>query len=491
MHNQHEPELEQLLNGNCDRIEVVLMMAKIVATVGGAQVTSRTITYRIRPSLGTRVGRIHTLAPEFAAALDVPACRVSQAGNTFLLEAPRPDPPPLSFEPFWKTILDQHTVPPVSALLGQADDGTPILARLTAPDAPHILLAGTTGSGKTELLRVIALSLALTNPVASLRLVIIDPANKKLAQLGRLRHCLWGPLTSGAGATIALNRLLDQLDRPSPTPHIMVVIDELADLIMMTESAAIPALTRLTQRGREAGIHVIAATQKPSAAVLGSLMKANFPVRLCAHVTSADDARVATGQPGTGAEKLPGLGAFLVVHGGTMQRFQAPLIQDLPHILDNLPHAHHNNETRIGPHPLDLVRPIATPHPDPPIDDDTRLARKILAWEHWPGRRTDDGNDYRWGFTSAACSYLFDRDAAGTWYRRTVRAIALAEEIDDNRYRAGMPVPDTTQGGYAEVAPAPPPSLYNPVTGSHKPLCSPARNTTTGTPDHLFREDIP
>jgi S-DNA-T family DNA segregation ATPase FtsK/SpoIIIE len=83
------------------------------------------------------------------------------------------------------------------------------------------------------------------------------------------------------------------------------------------------ALTRLTQRGREAGIHIVAATQKPTSAVLGSLVKANFPVRLVGRVTSAEDARTATGWSGTGAERLAGRGDFLAVAEGRVIRFQA------------------------------------------------------------------------------------------------------------------------------------------------------------------------
>jgi S-DNA-T family DNA segregation ATPase FtsK/SpoIIIE len=103
----------------------------------------------------------------------------------------------------------------------------------------------------------------------------------------------------------------------------VLVIDELADLLMVGGKRIQQALTRLTQRGREAGIHVIAATQKPTAAVLGSLIKANFPVRLVGRVTSAEDARTATGWSGTGAERLLGRGDFLAVAEGRVLRFQA------------------------------------------------------------------------------------------------------------------------------------------------------------------------
>jgi S-DNA-T family DNA segregation ATPase FtsK/SpoIIIE len=104
---------------------------------------------------------------------------------------------------------------------------------------------------------------------------------------------------------------------------VVVMIDELADLLMTGGKPVQRALTRLTQRGREVGIHVVAATQKPTAAVLGPLVKANFPVRLVGRVTSIEDARTASGWSGTGAERLLGRGDFLAVAEGRVTRFQA------------------------------------------------------------------------------------------------------------------------------------------------------------------------
>jgi S-DNA-T family DNA segregation ATPase FtsK/SpoIIIE len=109
----------------------------------------------------------------------------------------------------------------------------------------------------------------------------------------------------------------------SNRPSIVVFIDELADLLMVGGKDVQWALTRLTQRGREAGIHIVAATQKPTTAILGPLVKANFPVRLVGRVTSAEDARTASGWSGTGAERLMGRGDFLAVAEGRVIRFQA------------------------------------------------------------------------------------------------------------------------------------------------------------------------
>jgi S-DNA-T family DNA segregation ATPase FtsK/SpoIIIE len=105
-------------------------------------------------------------------------------------------------------------------------------------------------------------------------------------------------------------------------PRIVVMIDELADLVMAGGRKIEQPLTRLAQRGREAGIHLVACTQRPSATVIGGLIKSNFPVRIVGSVASAEDAKVAAGLPRTGAERLMGRGDFLVVARGEQFRIQ-------------------------------------------------------------------------------------------------------------------------------------------------------------------------
>src|SRR5690606_16378833 len=109
----------------------------------------------------------------------------------------------------------------------------------------------------------------------------------------------------------------------SNSPTLVVAVDELADLLQTGGQATEALLTRLTQRGREAGIHLVACTQKPTAALIGGAMKANFPVRLVGAVASRDEARYATGMRDSGAEKLEGKGDFLLIARGDAMRFQA------------------------------------------------------------------------------------------------------------------------------------------------------------------------
>jgi S-DNA-T family DNA segregation ATPase FtsK/SpoIIIE len=109
-------------------------------------------------------------------------------------------------------------------------------------------------------------------------------------------------------------------------PRVVIFIDEVADLMEQGGKAMDRLMTRLTQRGRSAGLHIIACTQKPLAASIGSLTRSNFPVRLVGSVASADDAKIAAGIPGTGAEKLLGRGDFVLVAKGHVTRFQAAYV---------------------------------------------------------------------------------------------------------------------------------------------------------------------
>jgi S-DNA-T family DNA segregation ATPase FtsK/SpoIIIE len=354
--------MRQMLEYQADRIEAVLAHHKVPARVTGGTVTPRWIRFQVVPALGARIASITGLAEELAAALDAPTVRVARQGATIAVEVPRDDPHPVRLIPL---LRGMRNVPPVTAVLGIAEDGVPLLIRLPSPDVAHILVAGTTGSGKTALLRAMVLSLAYFNgagrtehvamcpatcdpaplrpATCDLRLVLIDPKGSAFRDLEGLPHLARPVIRDPAEAVEALGslvRLMEVQSRQgykdtrgeasplstSPLSTCILVIDELADLLMVAGAEAERPLTRLLQRGREAGIHVIAATQKPTAAVIGSLVKANFPVRLVGKVTSPEDARVATGWKGTGAERLLGRGDFIAVAEGQLHRFQAAYI---------------------------------------------------------------------------------------------------------------------------------------------------------------------
>jgi|YNPNPStandDraft_1061719.scaffolds.fasta_scaffold33957_2 S-DNA-T family DNA segregation ATPase FtsK/SpoIIIE len=343
--------MRKMLEYQADRIEAVLQQHRVPGRVTGGVVTPRFIRFEVAPALDTRISAIRGLSEELAAALDAPACRVARQGATVVVEVPREKPGVVGFLPLLRGL---RAVPPVTAVLGLADDGAPLLIRLPSPDVAHILVAGTTGSGKTALLRTMALSLALRHPCESvagfrvsgfrsqpetcnlkpetrpLILLLIDPKGRAFSDLAGLPQLARPVIVDVAEALEALGSLVRLMERRDlagvSDPPVVVFIDELADLMMVGGAAAQQRLTRLVQRGREAGIHLVAATQKPTAAVLGPLVRANFPVRIVGKVVSAEDARAAAGIGGTGAERLEGHGDFIAVAEGRVHRFQAAYI---------------------------------------------------------------------------------------------------------------------------------------------------------------------
>jgi S-DNA-T family DNA segregation ATPase FtsK/SpoIIIE len=324
--------MRERLEYQADRIEMVLDMHRIPARVTGGTVTPRWVRFEVLPAVGAKISKIKRLSEELAAALDTANCRVARRGAAVDLEIPRVDPEPVRLLPLcWQ--MDDGEIPPLTAVLGLAEDGDPLLIRLPSPDVAHVLVAGTTGSGKTVLLQTMILSLAMMNRPRDLALILVDPKGAAFRSFEGLPHVSRPVIRDTPEAAEALGSLVHLMEicgkpevREKGEAHVILVIDELADLLMTGGREFQRPLTRLLQRGRGAGIHVVAATQKPAASVLGSLVKANFPVRLVGRVTSATDARVASGWSGTGAERLEGRGDFLAVAEGQVTRFQTAYV---------------------------------------------------------------------------------------------------------------------------------------------------------------------
>jgi DNA segregation ATPase FtsK/SpoIIIE, S-DNA-T family len=313
------------------RIETVLEAHKVPARVWQATVTPRFVRFDITTALGTRLNKVSSLAEELAFALGAGATRVYREGGVLHVEVPRDTARRVELLALCRRL---PTVPPNCAVLGVDEGGAPLLLRLDSPDVAHVLVAGTTGSGKTALARTLLLSLAMYNHPGQLQLVLIDPKGRGLDALAGLPH-VWraaGVAQDPAAAAALVAALVAEMERRDAArrslPRLVVAVDELADLLQTGGKPVAAALTRLTQRGREAGIHVVAATQRPSAALVGGLMKANFPVRLVGSVVSPEDAKVAAGVAGSAAERLLGRGDFLLVAKGQTIRFQAAYAAD-------------------------------------------------------------------------------------------------------------------------------------------------------------------
>ncbi|MEK9163848.1 MAG: DNA translocase FtsK [Chloroflexota bacterium] len=317
----------ELMEFQSDRIEAVLASHRIPVRVHGGTIAPRWVRFHFTAAPSAKVNSIRNLSEEIALALGAPDVRITRDGEVMAVEVPRADMQTVRLLPMLRKLLAGSVVPPVSACAGLTDDGHPLLLRLPSPDVTHVLVAGATGSGKTELMRSLLISLAATNRQSKLQLALIDPKSRGFAPLAALPHLLAAPAADVPSAIALLNRLIAEMDRRDgrgiSSPCIVIAVDEVVDLLMTGGKAVETALTRIAQRGREAGLHLLLGAQKPASSVLGPQLKANLPVRLVGRVGSVEDARVATGISGSGAEKLTGRGDFLAVTGGCTTHFQA------------------------------------------------------------------------------------------------------------------------------------------------------------------------
>jgi S-DNA-T family DNA segregation ATPase FtsK/SpoIIIE len=339
------------LSFQADQIEYLLARHRLPARVTGGTVTPRTVRFQVVPGPGTKLRRFFELTEELALILGASTCRVFRQKNCLQVEVPRQQHESVPLLPLCGRL--SH-VPPCTAVLGLEHDGRPLLLQLPSPDVSHVLIAGSTGSGKTELTRSMIASLIHFNRQAQLQLLLIDPKNGGFAPFRESRHLLRPVITGPELAIEALQDLVEEMIRRDregcSLPRIGVFIDELADLALVAQKEIQNLLSRLAQRGRQAGIHLIACTQKPTVSVVGSLVKANFPVRLVGAVPSPEDAKVATGLARTGAEKLLGQGDFLAIARGEAIRFQSAFVsdQEIRAVLDRSDHTNRVPLERAG-----------------------------------------------------------------------------------------------------------------------------------------------
>ncbi len=239
----------------------------------------------------------------------------------------------------------QKTSNPLTLALGKDITGQPIIADLD--DMPHLLIAGTTGSGKTVCVNSLILSLLFKNSPADLKFVMIDPKMVELMPFNGLPHLLCPVVTDSKKAYTALNWVVGEMEeryrllakvgarniesyneKQEKLPYIVVIVDEFADLMSVARDQTETAVQRLAQLSRAVGIHLILATQRPSVNVITGVIKANLPARISFKVASKVDSRTVLDM--NGADKLLGKGDMHFLRPGESRpiRIQGTLISD-------------------------------------------------------------------------------------------------------------------------------------------------------------------
>lgn len=347
-------------------LEIKLQEFNIKAEVVNAQMGPVVTRFEVSLAPGLKASKVTGIAKDLARSLSMASVRVVEVipGKPYIgIEVPNPQRQMVRLIELLKTEAYQDPDGLISMAMGKDIAGRPIIADLAK--APHMLVAGTTGSGKSVLVNSLLLSMLLKYTPEQLRLILIDPKQLELANYGDIPHLLTPVVTDMTEAASALawsvaemerryqlmslfkvrkldefnkkvmaaeqngEPLLDPLWRPNdsvsqdrapklkPLPQIVIVADEFADMIMQVGKQAEELITRLAQKSRAAGIHLILATQRPSVDVITGLIKANIPVRAALRVNSKVDSR--TILDAGGAEDMLGHGDMLFLGPGQIE----------------------------------------------------------------------------------------------------------------------------------------------------------------------------
>ena len=347
-------------------LEIKLQEFNIKAEVVNAQMGPVVTRFEVSLAPGLKASKVTGIAKDLARSLSMASVRVVEVipGKPYIgIEVPNPQRQMVRLIELLKTEAYQDPDGLISMAMGKDIAGRPVIADLAK--APHMLVAGTTGSGKSVLVNSLLLSMLLKYTPEQLRLILIDPKQLELANYGDIPHLLTPVVTDMTEAASALawsvaemerryqlmslfkvrkldefnkkimaaeqsgEPLLDPLWRPNdsvsqdrapklkPLPQIVIVADEFADMIMQVGKQAEELITRLAQKSRAAGIHLILATQRPSVDVITGLIKANIPVRAALRVNSKVDSR--TILDAGGAEDMLGHGDMLFLGPGQIE----------------------------------------------------------------------------------------------------------------------------------------------------------------------------
>lgn len=282
--------------------------------------------YAVSLGLGEDPRRVEALGPALAMAAGADSARVARDGGRLLIEVPKP---PDKRQPLRPDRLEALTAPSSTAVpLGLASNGRPVWFDLADERTCHVIIGGTTGSGKTVTLHWLLTRLLQQNDPAALRVLALDPKRGELAPFAHVPHLLHPVTSNPLDMARVLAWVEGELDRRAETgqkrPRLVVILEEVADVLKTTPAAG-DLLARVAQIGRGLGVHLIATTQQPGARSLGDAL-ANFPARLLGRVASATLTYGAAGRARTMADQLLGRGDFLLITADGTTRLQVPML---------------------------------------------------------------------------------------------------------------------------------------------------------------------
>ena len=315
--------------GTSERLTRALADLGVEARVVRAVVGPRVTRYELRLGSGVKVGKVRNLQQDIAYALAATEVRILAPipGKSAVgVEVPNTRPAKVTLGDVFREYPDANdwTLP---VALGKDISGRAVFFDLA--EMPHLLVAGTTGSGKSVMLNGLLTSLLLTTDPRQVKMVLIDPKRVELSPFGRVPHLITPVVTDVKKAANALQWAVAEMERryevlermgsrslegynmraETQMPYVVLVIDELADLMMQAGAKVEDSIVRLAQKARAVGIHLVVATQRPSVDVITGMIKANVPSRIAFAVSSQVDSRVIL--DAGGAEVLLGMGDML------------------------------------------------------------------------------------------------------------------------------------------------------------------------------------
>ena len=329
-----EKPADTSLDARGRKLATVLQDYKVSAKVTGAMTGPVITLFHVEPARGVKVSAVEQVARDVARAMKCETARVVEMPGTGAIgiELPNKDREIVQLQELLDARAFKTSKAALALALGKTIDGKPVVADLAA--APHLLMGGTTGSGKSVTLKTMIQSMICRLPPAKVRFLMVD-AKTDLAAYDALPHML-APVIGDMGkvarvlewGVAEMKRRYAAMKKAGavdlaeyngethePMVRLVIIIDELAELMSKENAATVsPPMQRLAQMGRACGIHIIAGTQRPDATVIGGTIKANFPSRIALKTSPGPDSNIILGEPG--ADALLGKGDMLWLDGG-------------------------------------------------------------------------------------------------------------------------------------------------------------------------------